>query len=440
MNNPIKSIELLNFQSHQSTLIEPAPPGKLTVITGPSDSGKTAIIRALKWLLYNQPAGADFMRTGASMVRISVKFADGNIVTRERTAATNRYKILRPVAAGQNNRPDVFEGFGAAVPLEIQEITGVRTVKIADQDLLLNLSEQLDPPFLGQKSTTAPGRAKILGKLAGTEEIDVAGAETGRDLYRRGQDEKRLATEIEGLAARIEEFAWIEKLEERIAELEQLLDGIKEQQARLVTLEEKRDGLLRIQTEMNAAQKVMKRWAVLPRVEVAVKKAEAAAVRCKTLKTLGVKLTDIQYGIEEAQETIYRLRGLETVGKIAQRTGEKIDRAKQLHRLYVKLGQVDASLNLCRAELKKPRVVHLGQLVAAVKNTEDAATRAGELAIFKGRLNEIAANKTQVKRILQQWETKLPELQQKYLETLMAAGMCPLCGQPIQESCLREVI
>jgi len=440
MNNPIKSIELLNFQSHQSTLIEPAPPGKLTVITGPSDSGKTAIIRALKWLLYNQPAGADFMRTGASMVRISVKFADGNIVTRERTAATNRYKILRPVAAGQNNRPDVFEGFGAAVPLEIQEITGVRTVKIADQDLLLNLSEQLDPPFLGQKSTTAPGRAKILGKLAGTEEIDVAGAETGRDLYRRGQDEKRLATEIEGLAARIEEFAWIEKLEERIAELEQLLDGIKEQQARLVTLEEKRDGLLRIQTEMNAAQKVMKRWAVLPRVEVAVKKAEAAAVRCKTLKTLGVKLTDIQYGIEEAQETIYRLRGLETVGKIAQRTGEKIDRAKQLHRLYVKLGQVLADMNRCRAELKKPRVIHVERITAI---TEKIATQINRLEIIEHDskvLRILDSNREKAIGIIQDYEKRIPELQREYKAALIQAGMCPLCGQPIQESCLREVI
>jgi len=370
------------------------------------------------------------------MVRVAVDYAGGVTVVRERTASTNRYKILQPEA----EKPQVFEGFGAGVPLEVQEITGVRPVKIADQEILLNLSEQLDPPFLGQKSTTAPARAKILGKLAGTEEIDVAGAETGRDLYRRGQDEKRLASEIEELEKRIGEFAWIEELAERIAELEQLLDGIKEQRELLVTLEEKRAELLRIQEEMNAAQKILKRWTVLPAIEAAVKKAEVAAVCCKTLKTLGIKLTDIQYGIEEAQETIYRLRGIEKAENIAQRTAQKFDRAKQLHRLDVKLGQVDASLNLCRAELKKPRVVHLEQLVAAVKNTEDAATRAGELAIFKGRLNEIAANKTQVKRILQQWETKLPELQQKYLETLMAAGMCPLCGQPIQESCLREVI
>lgn len=424
--NAIKRIELQNFQSHVKTIIEPAPPGQLTVITGPSDSGKTAIIRALKWLLYNQPQGAEFTRTGASMVRVAVDYAGGITVARERTKATNRYKIVRP-GTGENG-PEVFEGFGNAVPLEVQEVTGIRPVKIADQEILLNLSEQLDPPFLGQKSTTAPARAKILGKLAGTEEIDVAGAGVGKDLYRRGQDEKRLDSEIEELAARIEEFAWIEKLGEKIAALENLAARIKERQEMLAALEEKRNELLQIQAEMNAAQKVLKRWTVLPEAEAATKKAETAAIRCKTLKTLGVKLTDIRYGIEEAQEMIYRLRGIEAAENIAQRTGEKIDRNKLLHRLDVKLGQVDASLNLCRAELKKPRVAHLEQLVAAVKNTEDAAARAGELAISKGRLNEIAASKAQVKRILQQWEEKLPDLQQKYLETLMAAGMCPLCG------------
>ena len=435
--NAIKRIELQNFQSHVKTIIEPAGPGFLTVITGPSDSGKTAVIRALKWVLYNQPQGAEFTRTGANMVRVKIDYTNDVTVTRERTAATNRYKMIQPGA----EKPEVFEGFGSTVPLEVQEITGVRTVKIADQDLLLNLSEQLDPPFLGQKSTTAPARAKILGKLAGTEEIDVAGAETGKDLYRRNQDEKRLDSEIEELEKQIGEFAWIEELGERIAKLERLLAGIKERQELLATLEEKRGELLRIQAEVNAAQKVLERWAVLPRVEAAVKGAEVAAVRCKTLKTLDMKLTDIRYGVEEAQEMIYRLRGIEAVENIARQTGDKIARNKQLHRLDVKLGQVDASLNLCRADLESPRVAYLEQLVAAVNNAENAATRAGELAIFKGRLNEIAASKAQVKRILQQWETRLPELQQKYLETLMAAGVCPLCGSTeFNITSLKEVV
>jgi exonuclease SbcC len=432
----IKSIELQNFQSHHSTHIEPAPPGQLTVITGPSDSGKTAIIRALKWLLYNQPAGADFMRTGASMVRISVKFADGNIVTRERTAATNRYKILQPGA----EKPEVFEGFGATVPLEIQEITGVRTVKIADLDLMLNLSEQLDGPFLGQKSISSPARAKILGKLAGTEEIDVAATETGRDLYRRNQDEKRLTSEIEELEKRIGEYAWIEKLAEKIAALENLAARIKERQARLATLEQKRGELLQIQTEMIAAQKVLERWAVLPAIEAAVKGAEVAAIRCKTLKTLGMKLTDIQYGIEEAQEMIYRLRGIEAVENIARQTGEGVARIKLLHNLNIKLGLINEKATFCRADLESPRVIHVERITAI---TEKIATQINRLEIIEHDskvLRILDSNREKAISVIQTYGKRIPELQREYKAALIQAGICPTCGQQIQENCLKEVV
>ena len=142
--------------------------------------------------------------------------------------ATNRYKIVQPEQKAGSS------GAGARAS-RIQELPASAR-KIADR-MLLNLSEQLDPPFLGQKSTTAPARAKILGKLAGTEEIDVAGAGVGKDLYRRGQDDKRLSAEIEELEKQIEEFGWIEELAERIAELEQLLAGIKERQKLLAALE-----------------------------------------------------------------------------------------------------------------------------------------------------------------------------------------------------------
>jgi exonuclease SbcC len=434
--NPIKSIELQNFQSHAKTIIEPAGPGFLTVITGPSDSGKTAIIRALKWLLYNQPQGAEFTRTGTKLVRVAVAYAGGVTVVRERTASTNRYKILQPGA----EKPEVFEGFGATVPLEIQEITGVRTVKIADLDLMLNLSEQLDGPFLGQKSISSPARAKILGKLAGTEEIDVAGAGVNKDLYRRGQDEKRLTSEIEELEKRIGEYAWIEELGERITALENLAARIKEQRELLVTLEQKRGELLRIQEEMNAAQKVLERWAVLSAIEAAVKGAEVAAVRCKALKTLGVKLTDIQYGIEEAQEMIYRLRGIEAVENIARQTGEGVARIKLLHNLNIKLGFINEKATFCRADLESPRVIHVERITAI---TEKIATQINRLEIIEHDskvLRILDSNREKAIGIIQDYEKRIPELQREYKAALIQAGICPTCGQQIQENCLKEVV
>ena len=47
----IKKIELHNFQSHEYTEME--FDRGLNVILGNSDVGKTAILRAIKWALYN---------------------------------------------------------------------------------------------------------------------------------------------------------------------------------------------------------------------------------------------------------------------------------------------------------------------------------------------------------------------------------------------------
>ena len=48
----LKRVRLENFQSHKNSIID--FDRGLNVIVGPSDSGKSAIIRAIKWALYNE--------------------------------------------------------------------------------------------------------------------------------------------------------------------------------------------------------------------------------------------------------------------------------------------------------------------------------------------------------------------------------------------------
>ena len=109
--NAIKLIELQNFQSHVKTIIEPAGPGFLTVITGPSDSGKTAIIRALKWLLYNQPQG------GGVYQDRGVHGSGGSRLCGRRNGGS-RNGLLQQTAIKffnqEQKKPQVFEGFGSS--------------------------------------------------------------------------------------------------------------------------------------------------------------------------------------------------------------------------------------------------------------------------------------------------------------------------------------
>ena len=71
----ITKLTLENFQSHKYTVIN-FDEG-LNSIVGATDSGKTAIFRALKWALYNDPSGDYFIRTGEDYVSVKVELSNG---------------------------------------------------------------------------------------------------------------------------------------------------------------------------------------------------------------------------------------------------------------------------------------------------------------------------------------------------------------------------
>lgn len=73
----IKRIELKNFMSHEHTVLEPAE--GLTVLIGPNNVGKSAVIAALQILCYNDNS-TYVMRHGAKECSIKVETDDGHTV------------------------------------------------------------------------------------------------------------------------------------------------------------------------------------------------------------------------------------------------------------------------------------------------------------------------------------------------------------------------
>lgn len=303
-DHSIVRLTIENFQSHAHTTIEPAPAGELTVLTGPNDAGKTAVIRALRWLWFNVPYGTDFIRVGCTFARVTVEMASGWTVIRERTKSRNRYITIDPAAGRQE-----YEGFGSEVPLEVQEALGIRPVSIGDVSFRLNLAEQLDGPFLGS-SISAGARAKVLGKLAGTEAVDVASKTLGTDLYRRGQEEKGLAERLDGLQQQIEEYAWVPDLGERIERLEELLAAIKAAQKRLNELQTVRARLTELTARIDKGWAYLQRFDGLEQAEDTLAWLKRDARRLTELQRQHEQLAGLDRRIGELTSYIERFRGL----------------------------------------------------------------------------------------------------------------------------------
>lgn len=144
----ILSILLKNFQSHSSKKLELTP--GTNIITGSSDTGKSAIIRAVEWLRTNRPRGTSFIRNGQDEARVVIRTEKGK-VKRFRTKTENGYEVNneRLVAVGTGVPPSVFDVLG-----------------LSD----INVQMQHDPPFL---LTQSPGEiGKALNQYADLSEVD----------------------------------------------------------------------------------------------------------------------------------------------------------------------------------------------------------------------------------------------------------------------------
>lgn len=302
----IESVSLSNFQSHVETQLRFAGNGRLTVIVGPTDSGKTSIVRALKWVMYNQPAGTGFMRAGAAMSRVSIELASGHRVTRVRSASLNQYRLRLP-RGGRKGDEQVFEGFGSSVPAEIQRALRVYSVSIGDLLLLVNLAEQLDGPFLG-KSAPSTLRAKVLGRLAGSEVLDVASNRLGTDILRAAREHERLEHELESVQSEIDRHSWVIPMLDRTRSADQLVFDSSAKVQTIQRCRELREELARLPDPSAAARRADAIRSALSRASALDKLCSERIARLQQVSGLLQRAGLAAQHVASAAATLKRLR------------------------------------------------------------------------------------------------------------------------------------
>jgi exonuclease SbcC len=77
----IERLQIKNFQCHESLKIKLDP--KITAIVGPSDVGKSAILRAIRWVATNRPRGDSFIKEDADEAQVTVWTDNGKVCRRK---------------------------------------------------------------------------------------------------------------------------------------------------------------------------------------------------------------------------------------------------------------------------------------------------------------------------------------------------------------------
>lgn len=199
----IDTLAIANFQSHKDTVLKFA--SGVNVIVGATDSGKTAIIRALLWLSKNRPGGDSFRSTWGGQTEVWLTDKNAYQVTRYKNdKGGNVYKL----------NDDRFEAFGTEVPDPIREFLNMDEI---------NIQEQLDAHFL--ISATPGETAAYFNRIAHLDQID-SGMKTIQGWLRKlGSQRDGYEANIQIQEEELKQYEFIPKFEARL----EVLEGMQEE-------------------------------------------------------------------------------------------------------------------------------------------------------------------------------------------------------------------
>lgn len=255
----LESLDIRNFQKHRELHLEFDP--EITVLSGRTNSGKSAILRCLHWLAFNRPSGDGFITHGQEQVQASLILDGGRSVVREKRKSKNVYLLdgKELAALGQGK-----------VPEEVADLLNVDET---------NVQSQFAQVFWF--SLTSGEVARELNKIVNLQLIDrvlsrgQAELKTARSRVQVSQERLDKARE------RLEGLEWVPQADKKLRQLEERLERVQELQSRVDRLEEALTEGRRLQDEgrvvsrhLEFCSKILERGARVLRMREEVRQLE----------------------------------------------------------------------------------------------------------------------------------------------------------------------
>ena len=332
----IKSVKLNNFQSHKESTLE-FDKG-MNVIVGASDSGKTAIIRALRLAIYNKPGGDEYRSTWGGDTYVEVN-SRNNTVTRSRGKKGNVYKL----------NDTEFKAFGQNVPDEITQALNMDNI---------NLQQQMDSPFL--LSETSGNVALHFNKLAKLDKIDNGLKYVQQHLNSINSDIKYSKNEIESKKEQLTEFIDLESLESHLIIIENLEIKQKDFLEKDANLTRIQLSVERLQLKIKEKSKILKQEKSIDEILKLYKDKSDIETNHTLIKRLSLKLYYLQQDIKKSGKTVLAEKDINKLLLNYQNIAKSKRSLSQLSKLYIsmeksKMKQENALKSLSKLEVQYKR-------------------------------------------------------------------------------------
>lgn len=319
----LKKIVLENFQSHKHSELE-LDPG-VNVIVGPSDSGKTAIIRALRWLVWNRPLGEAFIQHGSKYCKVEIEIERSKIVReKERKNGKNVY-LLDEIC---------FNAVGTEPPEEVRNFLNLQEI---------NISQQFDQPFLLSNS---PGEvAQHFNKVARLDMIDIGMKRVSQWIRKIQQDISNRESQIKKLETQLLEYDYLPSLEGRIQSLEQMQNEIITKENQRDQIKELNEVILQVDAEIAKFTKITMMEEKVNSILRNLTEKKQKQENLITLKQLYQKLSNIENQLLEQANLVKAEEKINVLLGQINRKRELINQKQKLENLLSNISETEQRLN-----------------------------------------------------------------------------------------------
>jgi len=205
-------LQIRNFRKNEKldVILEP-----ITVFRGPSGSGKSSLVGAIKLLAFNSPSGTDFIHWDHSSA--IVRLIEGkNSITRKRSKTENYYRV---------NKQKPLKAFGTGVPDNIDNLLNVSS---------LNFHRQHAGPFWFRE--TAGEVSRQLNSIVNLDLIDTTLSNLSKQQRETKIQVGLIKKRIKDAKQQRRKLRYIFSINKRLEGLEQTAKEHKENADRLMSL------------------------------------------------------------------------------------------------------------------------------------------------------------------------------------------------------------
>jgi energy-coupling factor transporter ATP-binding protein EcfA2 len=377
-----------NFQPWQDFSLDISG---LTVLTGPSNKGKSSLFRALRGILRNELDAAYIRDPKKEPLELTLEINGLTIKATRNKAGKVKYVL-------NGDEKNAYTSLDGHIPPPVKDLL-CGEITIGDFDFDPIFGVQNDPQFLlDKRAYKASDLNAILGAFGGTEKLEAGKKEAGSRISDKNGEAKILAEEIR---------------------------NAEERKSKLMVLSANGDCLQSTLHELEL------RIRLLDAKSVWVGEATSRLTRLKPLERLqnALAVPNTTTAEQLAQQIAYLTQAAESrilskwLGKVTTVIDSTSEPWAALLAVWRKLVAVETLRQLVESRREFPSIGDTGAQYSALVGTYSSIKTIGQVIELRRSLKAKTAELTQIDSELTQAQEELKK------------GLCPKCGKPVEHIC-----